>query len=85
MAGNIDMMNEGVSMGRSPESVVQSGGGGGSIEMWGDPVPLKQSPISTVPSGGGGAVDWVGEQGLLSTSPSPLYGQVAPTDKGTGH
>ena len=85
MAGSIDMVNEGLPMANSPESVVQPGGGASGIEMYGGDMPftLKHTPVpSEQKGGGGGTVDWVGEQGLLDRSVVTPYGSKWPSDKG---
>lgn len=80
--GQIDMVNEGVLGSQSPESTVQSGGGG-DIEMLGYGVPMSHTPISSVQTGGGTAgLDMVGEQNVLNRNPVAFYGQIAPKDKG---
>jgi hypothetical protein len=79
MAGQIEMINQDLSMGHSPTDTVQSGGGGGAIEMFGTQIPLRESALSAAQKGGGASgIEMVGEQGLLSTTPSSLYGEKSP-------
>lgn len=78
----IDMVNPGVLGGNSPESTVQSGGGG-QIDMANHDLSLSHTPISSVQKGGGsGTIDMVGEQGMLNRSPATIYNDVGPKDKG---
>lgn len=83
MAGSIDMVNDAVSLGRSPERMVQSGGGG-AIEMYGgDGVSLGHTPTGSVQTGGGkGSTDWVGPTDLLNKGETSPYGSKFPSDKG---
>jgi hypothetical protein len=80
---DIEMTDNSISMGRSPESEVQQGGGG-SIEMLGESMRMGHSPVSSVPPGKGtGGMEWLGDASLLSSrTPHPPYGATYPSDKG---
>jgi hypothetical protein len=79
----IDMVPEGLPMGRNAEGAVQSGGGG-SIDMFGTSLPMSHYPVSSVQKGGSASIDMIGEAGLLnSRTPQYPYGQIRfPADKG---
>ena len=82
--GQIDMINEGVLGSHSPESEIQSGGGGGTIEMYGgdNPFSMSHTPIGSEQRGGSASgIDMVGQQGLLDKSKASGYPDF-PSDKG---
>lgn len=79
----IEMANTDLSMGRNEQSEVQSGGGSSGIEMANTDLSMSSSPIGSAQVGKGmGNIDMIGEQGMLSTTPSRLYGETYPMDKG---
>ena len=81
---DIEMVNEGVLGGHTPESVVQPGGGGGEIEMYGGSnLTLSHTPIGSEQKGGNSSgVDWAGVQGLMQSGTVTPYNSKLPTDKG---
>jgi hypothetical protein len=84
MAGTIDMVPDGMPMANSPESTIQSGGGG-TIEMYGGDLgfAMGHTPVSSVQKGSASAgIDMAGEQGLLNKSIVTPYGSTEPADKG---
>ena len=81
MAQGIEMESGGeMSMGRSPEQVVQRPGGASDIEILGEVAPLKREPQSPVQKGkGASGIDMVsGGDVSLNSTPMTPYG--APDD-----
>jgi hypothetical protein len=71
-----------LSMGRSPEDVVQRPGGASDIDMLGELAPVNRNPVSPVQKGkGNSGIDMAGGDVPLSSTPMTPYG--SPDDSAT--